>query len=95
MYVRLAFSVAVYLEPEILLVDEVLAVGDLTFQQECLKKMQELAEGGLIVLLVSHNMGAIRSLCSRALLLNEGRVQAQGLPEQVVQAYVGEVTEGQ
>lgn len=94
MYVRLAFSVAVHLEPEILLVDEVLAVGDLTFQQKCLKKMEELAGGGLTVLLVSHNMGAIRSLCSRALLLNEGRVQAQGLPEQVVQAYVGGVIEG-
>jgi lipopolysaccharide transport system ATP-binding protein len=72
MYVRLAFAVAAHLEPEILLVDEVLAVGDAEFQKKCLGKMGEVASGGRTVLFVSHNMGMITSLCRRAILLDEG-----------------------
>src|SRR5262245_54819536 len=73
MYVRLAFAVAAHLDPEILLVDEVLAVGDAEFQRRCLGKMGEVARGGRTVLFVSHNMAAVQSLCTRAMLLSEGR----------------------
>lgn len=74
MYVRLAFSVAAHLEPEILIVDEVLAVGDAQFQKKCLGKMDEAGSEGRTILFVSHNMGAVKSLCSRAILLNQGQV---------------------
>jgi lipopolysaccharide transport system ATP-binding protein len=76
MYVRLAFSVAAHLEPEILLVDEVLAVGDVEFQTKCLGKMGEVASAGRTVLFVSHNMAAIQRLCSRAILLSDGTISA-------------------
>src|SRR5579864_253346 len=72
MYVRLAFAVAAHLEPEILIIDEVLAVGDVVFQKKCLGKMSEVAGGGRTVLFVSHNMNAIRVLCHSALVLNSG-----------------------
>ena len=72
MYVRLAFAVAAHLEPEILIVDEVLAVGDAEFQKKCLGKMSEVAGGGRTVLFVSHNLAAVRALCKRVLLLNKG-----------------------
>jgi lipopolysaccharide transport system ATP-binding protein len=88
MYVRLAFAVAAHLEPEILLVDEVLAVGDMQFQQKCLGKIGTVAREGRTVLLVSHNMRAITSLCSSAILLEGGGVAAQGRPSQVVDQYV-------
>src|SRR5262249_55233989 len=78
MYARLAFAVAAHLEPEIMLVDEVLAVGDLQFQRKCLDKMDDVARGGRTVLLVSHNMAAIEGLCSRALLIDGGRVVHDG-----------------
>src|SRR5579863_8882129 len=74
MYVRLAFAVAAHLEPEILLVDEVLAVGDIAFQKKCMGKMGDVAKGGRTVVLVSHNMAAINSLCSRCVILNLGGV---------------------
>jgi lipopolysaccharide transport system ATP-binding protein len=74
MYVRLAFAVAAHMDPEILAVDEVLAVGDVGFQKKCLGKMDEVAEGGRTVLFVSHNMQAIRNLCPRCILLNEGKI---------------------
>lgn len=74
MYVRLAFAVAAHLEPEILIVDEVLAVGDVQFQQKCLGKMQDVGKEGRTVLFVSHNMGAIEQLCTSALLLDKGNV---------------------
>src|SRR5204862_2694696 len=75
MYVRLAFAVAAHLEPEILVIDEVLAVGDAEFQKKCLGKMREVARGlGRTVLFVSHNMGAVRSLCETGLLLSEGKI---------------------
>ena len=75
MYVRLAFAVAAHLNPEILIVDEVLAVGDSEFQKKCLGKLKNVAEGGRTVLFVSHNMGAISSLCSRAILLSGGKIE--------------------
>jgi lipopolysaccharide transport system ATP-binding protein len=78
MYVRLAFAVAAHLEPEILVVDEVLAVGDAEFQKKCLGKMGEAASGGRTVLLVSHNMVAVRSLCRRCLVLKQGRLLHDG-----------------
>lgn len=78
MYVRLAFAVAAYLEPEILLVDEVLAVGDMNFQKKCLGKMGEVAKGGRTVVLVSHSMAAINALCSRCIILSSGAVDFDG-----------------
>jgi len=78
MYVRLAFSVAAHLEPEILLVDEVLAVGDINFQKKCLGKMGEVAKGGRTVVLVSHSMAAINALCSRCIILNGGGLEFDG-----------------
>src|SRR6202011_3565898 len=78
MYVRLAFAVAAHLDPEILVIDEVLAVGDAEFQKKCLGKMAEVAKGGRTVLFVSHNMGAVTRLCSRAILLSAGRLEMAG-----------------
>jgi len=88
MYVRLAFAVAAHLDPEILVVDEVLAVGDAAFQKKCIGKMGEVAKGGRTVLFVSHNMGALRNLCPRALLIHLGKVEADGLSDEVVSQYI-------
>ncbi len=88
MYVRLAFAVAAHLEPEILLVDEVLAVGDIDFQRKCLGKMQDISRKGRTVLLVSHNMAAIEGLCSSAYLLDQGRLITSGETHDVVEAYI-------
>ncbi len=87
MYVRLAFAVAAHLEPEILLVDEVLAVGDADFQQKCLGKMEDVAGGGRTVLFVSHNMAAVLGLCTRVILLDEGRLVMNGSPMEVTTRY--------
>jgi lipopolysaccharide transport system ATP-binding protein len=87
MYVRLAFAVAAHLEPEILLVDEVLAVGDAAFQKKCLGKMGEVAKEGRTVLFVSHNMGAVTSLCSKAILLNSGKVEYIGETRATIEKY--------
>lgn len=88
MYVRLAFAVAAHLEPDILLVDEVLAVGDVAFQKKCLGKMGQVAEGGRTVLFVSHNMAAIKGLCSRSLCLGEGRMLVDGHTDAVITHYL-------
>ena len=88
MYVRLAFAVAAHLEPDILVVDEVLAVGDYTFQKKCLGRMGDVAGQGRTVLFVSHNMGAISALCSRAVLLDQGQVLAEGATQDVVASYI-------
>jgi lipopolysaccharide transport system ATP-binding protein len=88
MYVRLAFSVAAHLEPEILLVDEVLAVGDAEFQRRCLGRMEELSRYGRTVLFVSHNMQVLARLCDRAILLREGQVVMDGASEEVVAHYL-------
>jgi lipopolysaccharide transport system ATP-binding protein len=89
MYVRLAFAVAAHLDPEILIVDEVLAVGDAEFQKRCLGKMKEISEGGgRTVLFVSHNMAAVSTLCTRALLLSGGRLTADGSARSIVETYL-------
>jgi lipopolysaccharide transport system ATP-binding protein len=88
MYVRLAFAVAAHLEPEILLIDEVLAVGDIEFQKKCLGKMEEVAKGGRTVLFVSHNIQAIITLCTRALLVAKGSLVSSGPPVEVARYYL-------
>jgi len=88
MYVRLAFAVAAHLEPEILIVDEVLAVGDAAFQKKCLGKMDDVAKEGRTVLFVSHNMAAITQLCGRALWFENGRLKFTGHPFEVVASYL-------
>jgi lipopolysaccharide transport system ATP-binding protein len=89
MYVRLAFAVAAHLDPEILIVDEVLAVGDAAFQKKCLGKMQTVASGGRTVLFVSHNMAAVSRLCRRGILLSHGKVAADGPVSNVIASYIG------
>lgn len=88
MQMRLAFAVAAHLEPEILLVDEVLAVGDASFQKKCLGKMEVVAKQGRTVLFVSHNMGAVSGLCRRALLLERGNVAVEGATASVIETYL-------
>ncbi len=88
MQVRLAFSISAHLEPDILIVDEVLAVGDAEFQRKCLGKMDEVAKGGRTVLFVSHNIAAILNLCSRGVLIDSGRVVADGAVSEVVDRYL-------
>ena len=91
MYVRLAFAVAAHLDPEILIVDEVLAVGDVEFQKKCMGKMQSVSEeSGRTVLFVSHNMQAVRQMCQRVLLLKRGEVAMIGSPHAGISAYLGE-----
>jgi lipopolysaccharide transport system ATP-binding protein len=88
MYVRLAFSVAAHLEPEILLVDEVLAVGDMAFQRKCLGKMDDVAKEGRTVVFVSHNMGLLQTLCERGIFLQHGAVSTDGTITEAVDAYL-------
>ncbi len=88
MKVRLAFAVAAHLEPEILLVDEVLAVGDAAFQSKCLEKMDVVSKSGRTILFVSHNMGAISQLCSRCLVIRNGKLVAQGKPDEMINWYL-------
>ena len=88
MYVRLAFAVAAHLNPEILVVDEVLAVGDAAFQRKCLGKMENVSQGGRTVLFVSHNTAAVSALCKSCLYLRDGKVAAYGPTEQVLQEYL-------
>jgi lipopolysaccharide transport system ATP-binding protein len=88
MYVRLAFAVAAHLDPEILLVDEVLAVGDAMFQKKCLSKMNEVAKGGRTVFFISHNMASVTELTSRALLIDHGQIRMDGASSEVVAAYL-------
>jgi lipopolysaccharide transport system ATP-binding protein len=88
MRVRLAFSVAAHLRVDIMLIDEVLAVGDAEFQRKCLGKMGDVASEGRTILFVSHNMAAITTLCSRAVLLNDGKIDVDGTPNQAISAYL-------
>ncbi len=87
MYVRLAFAVAAHLEPEILLVDEVLAVGDVAFQKKCLGKMDDVSKEGRTVLFVSHNMAAIQHLCDRAILFDMGMLSHSGTTSETIEIY--------
>ena len=89
MYIRLAFAVAAHLEPEILIVDEVLAVGDYEFQRKCLGKMKDVRTEGRTVLFVSHNMTAVNNLCARSILLEKGKILADGLSAEVTRTYLG------
>ncbi len=91
MYVRLAFAVAAHLEPEILIVDEVLAVGDSEFQKKCLDKMREVTDGGRTVLFVSHNLSAVAALCGRAIYLKSGEMQMSGESGEVIARYQSDV----
>jgi lipopolysaccharide transport system ATP-binding protein len=88
MYVRLAFAVAAHLEPEILIVDEVLAVGDAAFQRKCLGKMGDVAHQGRTVLFVSHNMGAVAQICPASIWLDQGKIVARGPSQKVVEDYL-------
>ncbi len=90
MYVRLAFAIAAHLEPEILLVDEVLAVGDAGFQKKCLSKIEEVGKGGRTVLLVSHQMQVVQSITKQAILLREGKIHKRGCTPEVASAYLGQ-----
>ena len=88
MYMRLAFAIAAHLETDILLVDEVLAVGDASFQQKCLAKMQDVAGHGRTVLFVSHNMTAVQSLCDRVIYIDNGQIKGDGSPKEQIQEYL-------
>jgi len=90
MYVRLAFAVAAHLEPEILIIDEVLAVGDAQFQKKCLGKMSQVAKGGRTVLFVSHNMAAIEFLCHRSIVLKNGMLAHDNISKVAIQSYLGD-----
>lgn len=88
MFARLAFSVAIQVDPDILLVDEVLSVGDMGFQAQCFRRIEEMREQGATILFVSHDLNAVMSLCERAVLLDAGRLAAEGTPKQVVDEYI-------
>ena len=89
MYARLGFAVAVYAEPRVLLVDEVLSVGDVAFREKCYDRIQRLTQGGTAILYVSHDLPPVEALCDRALWLSAGRVLAEGSPDAVVARYTG------
>jgi lipopolysaccharide transport system ATP-binding protein len=93
MYVRLAFATAVATNPQILIIDEALSVGDAVFQHRCLRRIKQMQESGTTILFVSHDVSAIKALCSRAILLNNGRVEADGKPAEVLNRYQGLIME--
>ena len=95
MYVRLAFAAAIHVQPEILIVDEALAVGDAMFANRCIRKFEELKQRGVTILFVSHDLGLVKRLAHRAVLMLNGRVEAEGSPRDVVNRYVGLVVERQ
>lgn len=95
MYVRLAFSTAIHVDPEILIVDEALAVGDAVFANRCVRKFQELRERKITILFVSHDLGLVKQLSDRAILLLGGRIEAEGFPRDVINRYIGLVLEKQ
>ena len=95
MYVRLAFATAIHVDPEILVVDEALAVGDAVFANRCVRKFEELRQRKITVLFVSHDLGLVKQLSDRAILLLNGRIEAQGAPSDVINRYIGLVLEKQ
>src|SRR5437588_8198876 len=95
MYVRLAFSTAIHVEPEILIVDEALGVGDAVFANRCVRRFEELRERKVTVLFVSHDLGLVKQLSDRAILLLNGRIEAQGEPKDVINRYIGLVLDRQ
>ena len=88
MYVRLGFSVAAHLEPDLLLIDEVLAVGDIQFQNKCIRKIKEVVENGCTMIFISHNMGTVESVCKRSILLNHGEIVLDGTSNHVINRYL-------
>jgi lipopolysaccharide transport system ATP-binding protein len=88
MYVRLAFAVAVHFEPEVLILDEVLAVGDLSFRDKCFEKMEQFRRRGSTIILVSHDLQSIKRLCDRAALVDAGRLLEIGEPESIINSYL-------
>jgi len=95
MYVRLAFSTAIHVEPDILVVDEALAVGDAAFSSRCVRKFEELQDRGVTIVFVSHDLGLVKQICNRAIFLLDGRIQEEGDPSDVINRYVGMVLERQ
>ena len=95
MYMRLAFSVAIHVNPEILLIDEILAVGDSNFQKKCLDKITEFKKNGVTIVIVSHDLGTIERICDKAVWLDSGIIRKQGAPKQVVNAYLAQMAENQ
>ena len=95
MYVRLAFSTAIHVEPDILVVDEALAVGDAVFANRCVRKFKELQAAGVTIVFVSHDLGLVKQICNRAIFLSGGEIVEQGDPSTVMNRYVGTVLEGQ
>src|SRR6516225_12441823 len=95
MYVRLAFATAIHVEPEVLIVDEALAVGDAVFANRCIRKFEELRDRKVTVLFVSHDLGLVKQLSHRAILLLHGRIEAEGSPNDVINRYIGLVLEKQ
>jgi ABC-type polysaccharide/polyol phosphate transport system ATPase subunit len=93
MYVRLAFATAVATDPQILIIDEALSVGDAVFQHRCLRRIKQMQESGTTILFVSHDVSAVKALCSRAILLNGGRVEVDGKPQDVLNRYLGLIME--
>lgn len=93
MQLRLAFAVAAFLDPEILIIDEVLAVGDAEFQKKCLRKMEDVSNSGRTILFVSHNLGAVKTLCSKSILLEKGSISFSGETSSVISRYLTEATE--
>jgi len=93
MYVRLAFAIAINLDPEILLVDEALAVGDVYFQQRCVRRLRRMRDEGKTILLVSHDVVAVRNLCDAAIWLEKGRVRDRGAPDKVTARYLAALTQ--
>src|SRR5918997_7092824 len=87
MYLRLGFAIAAHLDPDILLLDEVLAVGDAAFQQKCLRRIGELKRAGKTIVFISHDLEAVEGLCDRAVLMQRGRLVADGAPRDVIAAY--------
>jgi ABC-type polysaccharide/polyol phosphate transport system ATPase subunit len=94
MYVRLAFAIAAHIKAELLLIDEVLSVGDMAFQQKCLTKMNQLRDSGATIVFISHNMWSVNTFCKRALLLRAGQIEAEGDPDEVIQIYRRQESEG-
>jgi lipopolysaccharide transport system ATP-binding protein len=91
MYVRLGFAVAAHINPHVLLVDEVLAVGDVSFQNKCQLRIEELRRNGMTIVFVSHDMTAVERLCSRVFFLRQGQIQAEGEPREIIRRYYGEI----
>jgi lipopolysaccharide transport system ATP-binding protein len=94
MYLRLAFSIAAHFEPEVLLMDEIIAVGDINFQEKCFAKMRAVSREGRTVFLVSHNLDSIQKLCKRVLLLQSGRLSEEQDAQKVIELYVSDKDKG-